>query len=282
MPILATETLSFAYPGGAAALREVNLAIEPGEFVALLGANGSGKTTLLKHCNGLLAPEGGRVLLEGEPIVRSRQAEVLRKVGLVFQDPNDQLFAATVFEDLLFGPLNLGLLPKEAESKACHALKAVGMEGYESKAIHHLSYGQKKRVAIAGVLAMEPGILALDEPTAGLDPAGVEEIMNLLAGLNQRGLTIIMATHDVDLVPEYASRVLVLHQGTIIFNGTPEDLFREGALIRRAGLRLPRIGQVFASLPEKDPPLVERPPFTVRAAREVVLKLLDRGERQAL
>ncbi|MCL4516041.1 MAG: ATP-binding cassette domain-containing protein [Firmicutes bacterium] len=277
MPILATEALSFAYPGGAAALREVNLAIEPGEFVALLGANGSGKTTLLKHCNGLLAPEGGRVLLEGEPIVRDRQAEVLRKVGLVFQDPNDQLFAATVLEDLLFGPLNLGLPSKEAESKARQALKAVGMEGYENKAIHHLSYGQKKRVAIAGVLAMEPGILALDEPTAGLDPAGVEEIMNLLAGLNQRGLTIIMATHDVDLVPEYASRVHVLHRGTIIFNGTPEDLFREGALIRRAGLRLPRIGQVFASLPEKDHPLVERPPFTVRAAREVILELLGRG-----
>lgn len=178
--------------------------------------------------------------------------EVRQKVGIVFQNPDDQLFAPSVEEDVAFGPMNIGLSQEEVEIKVKESLEAVGMEGYEKKAPHHLSGGQKKRVAIAGVLAMNPDIMVLDEPTAGLDPKGASQILQLLYKLNQEGMTIVISTHDVDLVPIYANKVFLINDGEIIKEGSPKEVFYDVDTVREANLRLPRIAHLAEVLDKKD------------------------------
>jgi cobalt/nickel transport system ATP-binding protein len=254
MHILETRDLYFRYPDGTEVLKGINFKVKKGEIISLLGPNGAGKSTLFLHFNGILKPIRGEVLIKGEPIKYDKKSliDVRKTVGLVFQNPDDQIFAPTVKEDVAFGPLNLGLPKDEVERRVKEALKAVGMEGFENKPPHHLSGGQKKRVAIAGILAMQPEIIVLDEPTSGLDPVGASKIMKLLYELNKEGMTIIISTHDVDLVPVYADRVYIIYNGKILKEGTPKEVFSDVETIRKANLRLPRVAHLIEILNKKD------------------------------
>lgn len=264
------KDLHFRYGDGTQALAGVHLEISAGEKVALLGPNGAGKSTLLLHFNGLNLPQQGEVFILGQKITSQNERWVRSKVGLVFQDPDDQLFAPTVWEDVLFGPLNLGLKLAEAELRAREALQAVGMLNYKDKTPLHLSFGQKKRVAIAGVLAMEPEIIVLDEPTAYLDPKGQEDLLVILDNLHDQGKTIIVATHDVDLVAEWAQSLIVLMSGTILAQGGVE-LLSSAEVVEKANLRYPVVTRLFKSIEE----LADvTPPVTVSQAAALIKRLV--------
>ncbi|WP_201415762.1 ATP-binding cassette domain-containing protein [Methanobrevibacter boviskoreani] len=252
--MLEVKDVSYKYPDGTLALNHINFKVEKGEMVSLLGKNGAGKSTLFLHFNGIYEPTSGEVLVDGEPINYKKEGlmKVRQKVGIVFQNPDDQLFAPTVEEDVAFGPLNLGYSQEETQEIVTESLKRVGMSGYERKAPHHLSGGQKKRVAIAGILAMKPEIMVLDEPTSGLDPKGASNILRLLYELNDEGMTIIISTHDVDLVPVYSSKVFVISKGVILEQGSPKEVFSNIDLIRKANLRLPRIAHLSEILEKED------------------------------
>lgn len=268
MHILETIKLSYTYPKGIKALREVDFRVERAEIVAVIGANGAGKTTLFKHFNGLLRPTSGKVLVQGEEITDRNLVQVRKTVGLVFQNPDDQLFAPTVFEDVAFGPRNLGLSEDVVEHRVKEALRLVGMQNFEDRAIHELSFGEKKRVAIAGVLAMEPLMLVLDEPTSGLDPEGVRHILRLMKALRKRGFSVVFSTHDVDVVPEVADRVYLLHHGRVEAQGTAEEVFQR---IDEAHLRLPYVAQLLREIEREGYPVRIR--LTVREAKREILKL---------
>ena len=278
--MIKTEALSFSYDGFTQTLDEINLEVKDGEFLALLGANGCGKTTLLKHLNGLLKPSSGKIFLDGRELRFFKDAEVFRQVGMVFQDPNDQLFGASVGQDVAFGAINLGLKPDEVARRVNRALKMVGASGLAAKAIHTLSFGQKRRVAIAGVLAMAPEIILLDEPTSGLDPRGASSIMRLLRKLNQgRGTTMLMATHDVELVPLFADRVAIMSKGRIITEGPPAKVFANTKMIREAELRLPRVAHLIEILKKKEGISFQEMPLTIGEARRELLRLVGRSAR---
>ena len=278
--MIKTEALSFSYDGSAQALDEINLEVKDGEFLALLGANGCGKTTLLKQLNGLLKPSSGKIFLDGRELRFFKDAEVFRRVGMVFQDPNDQLFGASVGQDVAFGAINLGLKPDEVARRVNLALKMVGALGLEGKAIHTLSFGQKRRVAIAGVLAMAPEIILLDEPTSGLDPRGASSIMRLLRKLNQgKGTTMLMATHDVELVPLFSDRVAIMSQGRLITEGTPGKVFANTKMIREVELRLPRVGHLIEILKKKEGIDFPEMPLTIGEARRELLRFVGRKAR---
>ena len=216
---LATKNLSFIYPDGTKALKNVNIEIKRGEKIAIIGPNGAGKSTLFSHFNGLSEPTSGHVEIDGEKVEYKKEKllQVRQKVGIVFQDPNDQLFAPTVKEDIAFGPMNLGLDYDEVEKRIDESLKMVGMEGFENKTPHHLSGGQQKRIAIAGIVAMRPEIMILDEPTAGLDPEGVNKVLNILNKLNKEGMSIVISSHDIEMVNEFAEKIFVLYNGPGFF-----------------------------------------------------------------
>jgi len=275
--ILEARNIYYKYPDGTLALKGVNFKVKRGEMVALLGPNGAGKSTLFLHFNGILKPHKGEILIKGKPIKYDSRSllEVRKTVGIVFQNPDDQLFAPTVMEDVAFGPLNLGYSEEEVKKIVKEVLKAVGMEGYEDKPPHYLSGGEKKRVAIAGVLAMKPEIMVLDEPTAGLDPLGASKIMELLYKLNREGMTVIISTHDVDLVPVYADRVYVMNKGEIITEGTPREVFSKVDLIRKANLRLPRVAHLVEILNKEDNIPVEMG-YTIGEVRANILEYLKR------
>lgn len=277
--ILQIRNIQYRYHDGTYALRGVSLDIKRGEFLAILGPNGSGKTTLLKHLNGLLKPADGEITLDQKPFAHYPPKAIFQKVGFVFQDPNDQLFAPTVWEDVAFGPMNLGLLRNEIASRVDEALSLVDMRLYANKTIDALSFGQKKRVCIAGVLAMKPEILVLDEPTCGLDPSGVTAIMNLLKELNGRhSITVIMATNTVDLVPVYMDRLAIMYHGNILKTGRPEDVFSNIEEIRHACLELPQIAQLMQVLRDEDNIHMESLPLTVGEAREFLKHRLAYNE----
>lgn len=249
---LSTENLSFTYPDGTQALKNINIEIEKGEKVAIIGPNGAGKSTLFSHFNGLTEPTSGCVKIEGKPISFEKD-ELLKfrqKVGIVFQDPNDQLFAPTVKEDIAFGPMNLGLSYDEVEKRVEDALKMVGMENYEDKTPHHLSGGQQKRIAIAGIIAMKPELMILDEPTAGLDPDGVEKVLNIMNQLNEEGMTLIISSHDIDMISKYADKIFVLYNGEIIESGNKNKIFSDMELLKKAHLRTPITTEILYNLKE--------------------------------
>jgi len=227
------EHLSFAYPDGHRALRDVSLTIAPGEKVALVGPNGAGKSTLLLHLNGILHPATGSVCVSGLAVQRENLGRVRAAVGLVFQDPDDQLFSPTVFDDVAFGPLYQGLPEGEVRTRVDAALAAVHMAGYASRVSHHLSMGEKKRIAIATVLAMNPEILVLDEPTAGLDPRARRGLINLLRELPQ---TMLVSTHDIRMVAELLPRTVVMDGGAIVADGRTAALLADAALLEAHGL----------------------------------------------
>ncbi len=273
--MLRIRDVQYRYHDGTCALMGVTLDIRRGEFLAILGPNGSGKTTLLKHLNGLLKPLKGEILLEEKSLTQYSSKEIFQRVGIVFQDPNDQLFATSVWEDVAFGPMNMGLTRDEINRRVDKALSLVSMTPHVNKGVDALSFGQKKRVCIAGVLAMKPNILILDEPTCGLDPAGVTSIMTLLKELNKvHGITIVMATNAVDLVPLYMDRLAVMYRGNILRVGTAEEVFSNTDEIKHACLELPQIGQLMQILRDEDNFPMDFLPLTIGEARRYLTQEL--------
>ena len=249
---LETKNLSFTYPDGTQALRNVNIQIKKGEKIAILGPNGAGKSTLFSLFYGLSEPTSGHVEIDGEKIVfeRDELLKVRQKVGIVFQDPNDQLFAPTVKEDEAFGPMNLGLEYDEVKRRIAESLEMVGMSGFEDKTPHHLSGGQQKRVAIAGIVAMRPDIMILDEPTAGLDPEGVDKVLDILNNLNKEGISIVISSHDIEMVNEFADKIYVLYDGEIIASGDKHEIFSDKELLKKAHLKAPVTTEILYKLKE--------------------------------
>ncbi|MEB1806099.1 MAG: ATP-binding cassette domain-containing protein [Bacillaceae bacterium] len=242
------QDLDYEYPDSTKAIDELSLQIPIGSKVAILGPNGAGKSTLLHHFNGLKLPQKGTVSVMGIPLTKKSVKTIRQKVGLVFQDPDDQVFSGTVWEDVQFGPRNLGLTEEEVKEVCEVALGSVGMLEFKTKAPYHLSYGQKKRVAIAGILAMKPDVVILDEPMAYLDPKGQDEVAGLLQGLNFMGKTIILSTHDVDFAASWADIIILMKDGKVLMTGGPELLVDEES-IRKANLHLPRIARLFRMIP---------------------------------
>ena len=235
-PVLDLRQVAYAYPGGHQALYGVDLHVHPGERVALLGPNGAGKTTLVLHLNGILTPGHGSVRVSGLPVTPENLLEVRRRVGIVFQDPDDQLFMPTVRDDVAFGPANLGLRGAELEARVSEALAAVEVGDLAVRAPHHLSFGQRRRVAIATVLAMRPEILVLDEPSSNLDPASRRELADILRSLD---VTILMVTHDLPYAVELCDRSVVLSEGTIVRDGPTREVLADGGFMARHRLELP-------------------------------------------
>ncbi|HEX2324520.1 MAG TPA: ABC transporter ATP-binding protein [Chloroflexota bacterium] len=249
-PILAVEGVTFAYQDGTVALRDLSLALPRGRRTAILGANGSGKSTLFLHLDGILKPQRGRVLLDGAPVAYDRAGltDLRRRVGLVFQDPDNQLFAASVRQDISFGPLNLGLGEAEVRARVEQAVRDTQIEDLADRPTHLLSYGQKKRVAIAGVLAMAPEVIVADEPTAGLDPESTARLLGLLDRLHGGGRTVVISTHDVELALAWADHALVLRRGELLGAGPPQAVFADAGLVREARLVTPIVLEVYQRL----------------------------------
>lgn len=258
------------------ALKNVNLTIEDGEFVGLIGHTGSGKSTLIQHLNGLLKATDGDVLYNGESIYRENYPlkELRGHVGLVFQYPEHQLFEVDVFTDVCFGPKNLGLGEEEVKRRAEEALAMVGLDaGFYKQSPFELSGGQKRRVAIAGVLAMKPDVLVLDEPTAGLDPRGRDDILGLISELHEkRGMTVVLVSHSMEDVARYVSRLVVMNHGEKVFDGTPKEVFRHYKELEKIGLAAPQITYVVHALRERGIP-VDEDITTVEEARDAIMAL---------
>jgi cobalt/nickel transport system ATP-binding protein len=235
-PVLDVRRLAYAYPDGHQALYGVDLHVHRGERVALLGPNGAGKTTLVLHLNGILLPGSGSVTVSGLPVTRENLLEVRRRVGVVFQDPDDQLFMPSVRQDVEFGPANLGLRGAELEARVAHALDQVGMLEYIDRPPHHLSFGQRRRVAVATVLAMEPEVLVLDEPSSNLDPASRRELADILRRLD---VTVLMVTHDLPYALELCPRSVILSDGVVVADGPTRDILSDTELMRAHRLELP-------------------------------------------
>lgn len=256
------ENVSHTYQAGSpfqsTAIKNVSMTIREGEFLALIGHTGSGKSTLAQHINGLLKPTEGRVLLDGQDIHEKgyNKKEVRRKVGLVFQYPEHQLFEETVAKDVAFGPKNLGLSDAEIKERVYEALTKVGLdpEKMEGRSPFELSGGQMRRVAMAGVLAMRPQILVLDEPAAGLDPQSREEMLQLISGLHSQGATVVMISHAMDDVARFATRAVVMAEGTIAMEGTPEEIFSHAEELERMGLDVPSVCKLGMRLRELNVP----------------------------
>lgn len=258
MPI-AVENVSYTYLPGTPfehrALKDVSFTIEDGEFVGIIGHTGSGKSTLIQIISSLIPQTAGRVLIDGVDYSQkdADKKKLRRTVGVVFQYPEYQLFEETIAKDIAYGPRMTGIPEEELGNRTQVAMELVGMdyETYKDKSPFELSGGQKRKIAIAGVLAMEPKILIMDEPIAGLDPLGRESLMDLVKNLNDCGMTILMISHNMDGLAEYASRILVMNQGELMMNGTPREVFREHEALRAAGLDLPEAGQLVEALRAK-------------------------------
>lgn len=240
-PAIEVVNLSYSYPDGQQALRDINLTIEDGEAVALIGANGAGKSTLLLHLNGIIRGDGTIKIL-GVALNDKNLKQVRGKVGLVFQNPDDQLFSPTVFDDVAFGPINMGLQPDEVRQRVSQALSDVNMTGYERRSPQHLSVGEKKRIAIATILSMNPEILVLDEPTANLDPRAKWELIELIGGLP---MTKIVASHDLEVVTALCGRTSILDNGTIVADDSTSRIMSNTPLLERYGLA-PKSGLAIA------------------------------------
>jgi cobalt/nickel transport system ATP-binding protein len=228
--------LHYTYPDGFEALRGIDLTVARGEKVALVGPNGAGKSTLMLHLNGINRPRHGSVAVGGLTVDGTNARRIRAEVGLVFQDPDDQLFSPTVFDDVAFGPLHMGVAEDEIHRRVEQALEAVGMSGSERRLPSHLSIGQRKRVALATVLSMDPSVLVFDEPSAGLDPRGRRQLIELLRGLSQ---TLLVATHDMRLVAEVLPRTVVMDGGLIVAEGATDAILADATLLERHGLEAP-------------------------------------------
>lgn len=281
--------VSYLYEEGTpmetAALRDVSLEIPDGQFIGLIGHTGSGKSTLVQHLNGLVKPTHGEILYNGRDIHDPdfNKKELRSKVGLVFQYPEHQLFEVDVFSDVCFGPKNLGLSKKETELRAYTALKQVGIEDeYFYQSPFDLSGGQKRRVAIAGVLAMQPEMLVLDEPTAGLDPKGRDEILDQIAKLREEtGMTIVLVSHSMEDVAKYVDRIIVMNKGSVMYDSIPREVFRHYRELEEVGLAAPQVTYIMHKLREEGFD-VDVDAITIGEAKESVLQSMKRDGRVAL
>ena len=285
--ILETRGLTHVYGAGTpferVALDHVDLKIEKGEILGVIGHTGSGKSTLIQHLNGLLQPSEGDVLLDGKSIWDAKgkcSRETRFRVGLVFQYPEHQLFEVDVFSDVCFGPKNLGLSKEEVEERAKKALTQVGLdESYYKKSPFELSGGQKRRVAIAGILAMHPQVLILDEPTAGLDPKGRDEILDQVALLQkERKITVILVSHSMEDVARYVDRIIVVNDGKILFDDTPKQVFQHYKELESVGLAAPQVTYVVKALKEKGWD-IDTTATTVEEAKEAILLAIKKREK---
>lgn len=261
--ILEFNAVHYTYPDGSRGLEACTLTIAEGERTAVLGANGAGKTTLFLHCNGILRPQHGAVRYAGQPLEYERAAlmRLRADIGVVFQNPDSQLFSASVREDIAFGPLNLGLPKEEVWRRVDQALATVRLDEYAHKPVQHLSFGQKKRVCLAGVLAMHPKVLILDEPMAGLDPPMQRELQGVLDELSASGLSVILATHDIDFAYQWSDTILIVEAGTCVARIPTSELAHHQATLARFGLTTPSVLQVWNAL--GTPPGL--PPRTIEA-----------------
>ena len=274
--ILKTYSLRSGYDGETV-LRDVSINFPSGKTTFVLGANGAGKSTLFLTLNGVIRPLSGSVAFCGEAVRYDKKSlkRLREKIGIVFQDPDDQLFCPTVYEDITFGAVNMGLDELEIRRRADCVMKITETEACKDKSIHALSFGQKKRTAIAGALITAPKLLLLDEPTAGLDPKGAAKIMRSLNDIKKKtGVTVVVSTHDMDMAPVFAEHICLLDGGRAVFCGSPEDFFKTPQLLRKHGLRLPRISHLFEILNKRDGVNTNASASTISAARKELLKLI--------
>jgi cobalt/nickel transport system ATP-binding protein len=249
MHLIETRDLTYIYPKSVTGLDRVNFIAPRNARVAVIGANGAGKSTLFKHFNGIFKPTSGSVLVRGEPITKENIREVRKFVGVVFQNADDQIFAPTVEQDVAFGPTNIGLDEETVQHRVWEALRMVGMEDRAARVPHHLSGGEKKRVAIAGIIAMEPQVLVLDEPTAGLDPQGVSDLIDFINSLSRKyGMTVIFSSHEVSLIPEIADYIYVMSKGQVVASGSNEEIFARQDLLTSVRLDVPLLPKLIRSL----------------------------------
>jgi cobalt/nickel transport system ATP-binding protein len=256
MHLIETRDLCYAYPHSVKALEGINFIAPRNARIAVIGSNGAGKSTLFKHFNGIFRPTSGSVLIRGEPITKQNIREVRKFVGIVFQNADDQIFSPTVEQDVAFGPTNLGLDEETIHHRVHEALKIVGIEDLTDRVPHHLSGGEKKRVAIAGVIAMEPEVLVLDEPTAGLDPQGVKDLVGFINSLSKKyGMTVVFSTHDVGLVAEVSDYIYVMNKGRFVAEGNVEQIFMQPDMLKSMRLDVPVLPKLLRSLQNNDIPV---------------------------
>jgi cobalt transport protein ATP-binding subunit len=278
MTILETKNLGFSYESNHQVLDRIDIELKEKTFNGILGANGSGKTTLLHQLCGLLKPTKGHVMLKGTELRNLKDTQIFKTIGILFQNPDNQLFCLTVSEDVAYGVANLGIKGAELQQRVAAALELVDITALKDREIYKLSFGQKKRVALAGVLAMQPEVLLLDEPTAGLEPMAASNLIKLLMHLQQHNnITVVMSTHEVDWVPLCCDNVYVMEEGRIVLQGKPGLVFSNKELLRQCGLRLPRIGHLMEILKAKDDVPVDTTAMTIAAARKEFLHLFQKG-----
>lgn len=245
-PVLSVKNLTYAYPKNKIALEDISLDIYPGEKVAVVGPNGAGKTTLFLHMNSTIKSKG-HIFINGKDVADMNPSQRVKEVGIMFADPDNQLFMPTVFDDVAFGPLNLGLTPEEVKQRVEEAMEMTGITDLKMNVPHHLSLGQKKKVVLASVISMRPKVIILDEPTANLDPKSKRDVLEIVNKLNAEGMTIIISTHDVNLLSELADKVYVLNK-KIIETGTPREIFSNPSLLEENNLEASDIFKFFQLL----------------------------------
>jgi cobalt/nickel transport system ATP-binding protein len=283
MNIIETKKLCYSYNGKKLALDNVDIVIPRGKTTAVLGGNGAGKSTLFLSLNGVLTPDRGKIFFEGQEVRYDKKGimEMRKRVGIVFQDPNDQLFSSSVKKDISFGAMNLGLPLDEVRKRVDRAIVQTGIGEYVDSPTHALSFGQKKRVAIAGVLVMRPEVIILDEPTAGLDSKGASEILRLLTKIKEEtGVTVILATHEIDIIPLYCDYAYVLDHGKVAMEGSVEEVFSNQEAIRKHALRLPRIAHLMEILKNEDKLGVDETAATISKARASIKNAVGRQQLQ--
>lgn len=273
--ILETKNLSFKYEDGTNALKNINLKIEKGKKIAFLGVNGAGKSTLFLNFNGILKPSSGEVLYKGEKIkyTHSYLNELRKNIGIVFQDPDNQLFSANVYQEVSFGAINLDLNEREVINRVDNALKSVNMYEYKDKAVHFLSYGQKKRVSIADILVMEPEVIIFDEPTSSLDPKHSKQIVDIFNKINKDGITVILSTHDVEIAYSWADYIIVMKDGEVVKMGEPVEVFKDRNFLKNVYLEKPIVLEIYENLVEKGYIEVNN---NIPRNREELIKILNK------
>ncbi|QCH28796.1 energy-coupling factor ABC transporter ATP-binding protein [Clostridium tyrobutyricum] len=273
MELINLSNVNYTYVNGNTALKNINMNINPQERIAILGPNGAGKSTLFQLFNGLLTPTSGNITVDGMTVCKENLSKIRQNVGMVFQDSDDQLFNSNVRQEIAYGPMNMGIKGKELDELIKWALNSTKISEYENRGPNTLSGGEKKRVALASVLAMKPKVLVLDEPTAALDPIGVSQLIKLLNSINKDlKITIIFSTHDVDIVPLLADRIFVLNKGEIVLHGSTKEVFSNVDILRKINLRLPRVAHLTEILIKDGFIKSNNLPLTIGQARELFKK----------